>query len=67
MQIFTAKHWAELRDPYGKIRGRTEGAEGDCNPIGRKTISTNWTPQSSQGLSYQVKSIHGLMCGPIDM
>ena len=27
---------------------RTEGAEGDCNPMGRTTVSTNRTPQSSQ-------------------
>lgn len=36
-----------------------EGAEGDYNPIGRTTISTNWIPQSSQGLNYQPKNIHG--------
>jgi hypothetical protein len=29
------------------------------NPIGRTTISTNQTPQSSQGLNYQPKSTHG--------
>jgi hypothetical protein len=32
----------------------TEGAEGDCNPIGRTTISTPCTPQSSQGLNHQL-------------
>jgi hypothetical protein len=42
----------------------TEGPEGDCNPIGRKIVSTNWTSQSSQGLSYQPKSIHGLIWEP---
>jgi hypothetical protein len=31
---------------------RTEGAEGDCNPMGRATISTNWTTQSSQILNH---------------
>jgi hypothetical protein len=38
---------------------RTEGAEGDCNPIGRTTISTNQSPQSSQGLKRQPKNTHG--------
>jgi hypothetical protein len=33
-------------DPNGRIRGRTEGAEGVCNPIGRTTILTNKTTQS---------------------
>jgi hypothetical protein len=58
MQILTANHWTEPRDPSGRVR-ETEGAEGDCNPIGRTTISTNQTTQSSQGLNHQPKSIHG--------
>ena len=37
-------HWTEHWDSNGRVRGRTEGAEGDCNPIGRTTISTNQTP-----------------------
>jgi hypothetical protein len=28
-----SKHWTELEDLYGRVRGRTEGAEGDCNLI----------------------------------
>jgi hypothetical protein len=32
------------------------------NPIGRKTISTNQNPQSSQGLSHQPKSTPGSSC-----
>jgi hypothetical protein len=48
---------------YGRVRRRAEGAEVDCNPIGRTTISTNWKPQSSQGLSHQPKRIHVLLCG----
>jgi hypothetical protein len=36
----------------------TEGAERDCNLI-RRTLSTNWTTQSSQGLNHHPKSIHG--------
>ena len=45
--------------PNGRVRGRTEGAEGDCNPKGRTTVSTNWTQQSSQGQNSQPKSTHG--------
>jgi hypothetical protein len=33
MQIFTANHWTDPGDPYGRVRGMTEGAEGDFNPI----------------------------------
>jgi hypothetical protein len=28
-------------DPNERVRGETEGAVGDCNLIGRKTVSTN--------------------------
>ena len=44
MQILTANHWTEVRDPYGRVRGRIEGTEGDGNPIGRPTVSTNLDP-----------------------
>ena len=40
MQIPTANHWTEVRDPYGRVRGRIEEAEGDGNPIGRTTVSS---------------------------
>jgi hypothetical protein len=43
MQMLAAKHQTEPGDPSGEIRGRTEGAKGVCNPIGR-TISTNQNP-----------------------
>jgi hypothetical protein len=56
--MLTAIHWTDRRVPNGRARERTEGAEGVCNPIER-TISTNQTPQSSQGLNHQLKSIHG--------
>jgi hypothetical protein len=52
--ILTVNHQTEPLDPNGRARGRTEGAEGDCSPTGR-TISTNWTTQSSQNLNYQLK------------
>jgi hypothetical protein len=35
-----ANHWTEHGDSNGRVRGKTEGAEGDCNLIGRTTIST---------------------------
>jgi hypothetical protein len=37
----TANHRIEPGDLNGRVRGRTEGAEGDCNHIGRTIISTN--------------------------
>jgi hypothetical protein len=42
MQILTANN--QTRGPKGRIRGRTERAEGDCNHIGRTRISTNQIP-----------------------
>jgi hypothetical protein len=44
MQILIAKHWAEVRDLYRRVGGRTEGTEGAGNPIRRPTISTNLDP-----------------------
>jgi hypothetical protein len=41
MQILAANHHSEHGDPNGRVRQRTEGAEGVCNTIGRTTISTN--------------------------
>jgi hypothetical protein len=41
MQILTGNHWTEAGDPYGRVRRRMEGAEGDGNPIERTTVSTN--------------------------
>jgi hypothetical protein len=38
--MLIANLWTEPRDSNGRVRGRIEGAEGDCNPIGR-TVSTN--------------------------
>jgi hypothetical protein len=34
-----------IRTPNGGVRRRTGVTEGDCNPIGRTTISTNLTPE----------------------
>ena len=38
---FTANHQTEHWDPNGRDKGRTEGAGGDCNAIGRTTIFQN--------------------------
>jgi len=54
-------HWTW--DPNGRVRGRTEGAEGNCNTMGRTTISTKQTPWNSQGLNQQPKSIRVLVHG----
>ena len=58
MQILIGNHLTEHEDTSERARGRTEGAEGGCNPIGR-TISTNWTTPCSKRLNHQPKSIHG--------
>jgi hypothetical protein len=39
--MLTAKHWTEHRNHNGGVAGRTEGAEGVCNPMGGTIISTN--------------------------
>jgi hypothetical protein len=39
MQILTAKHWTDIKTTYGRIRGGTEGAEGDGNLTGRPKVS----------------------------
>jgi hypothetical protein len=57
----TANHWTEPRQSSGTIRERTEVAEGVCQPIGRTIVSTNQTPQSSQGLNHQPKSVYVYM------
>jgi hypothetical protein len=56
MQILTTNHQTEPGAPNGRVRGRTEGVEGKCNPIGRTKVSINWTLQSSQELNHQPKS-----------
>jgi hypothetical protein len=57
-----ANHWIELGDPSVRAMGRTEGTEGDCNPI-RRTISIKWNPLSSRELNHKPKSIHGGIYG----
>jgi hypothetical protein len=52
MQIFTANHQIAAGDPHGKVKRRMEGAEGDCNPIGRTAISPNLIPHPPSELSW---------------
>jgi hypothetical protein len=56
--MLSANPQTEQGDPNRGVEGRTEGAEGVYNPIGR-TISTNQKPKNSQGLNHQSKNTHG--------
>jgi hypothetical protein len=48
--MLSANRWTEHRVPKGGVRERTEGSEGICSPIGRKTISkTNQIPPELPG------------------
>jgi hypothetical protein len=50
MQMLTANHRTEHEDHNGGVRGRTEGAEGVCNPIGRTIpINQDTRPQELPG------------------
>jgi hypothetical protein len=42
MQMLAANNLSK-GDPKEGVRGRTEGSEGVCNPIGRITIPTKQT------------------------
>jgi hypothetical protein len=44
MQIPIAKHWMEVRYFYESVEGRVKRHEGDENPLGRATESTNLDP-----------------------
>jgi hypothetical protein len=58
MQLLTVNRSTEHWNPNGGVRGRTEGAEAVCIPIGRPTISNNQTLQDSHGLNPQPKSTY---------
>ena len=62
-EILTANHWTEVRDLCGRLRGKTEGAEEDFNPIGRTTVSTNPDPAELPRGYVTNQSIHGLVHG----
>jgi hypothetical protein len=59
MQILTANHQTEPRDPNGRVRGRTEGDEGDEKP--HRFFNNINQPDSPelQGLNDQLKNTHG--------
>ena len=59
MRMHAANNQTNHGVPNGRARGRTEGAEGVCNPTERKTILTNQTPQSFQRVNLQPKSTLG--------
>lgn len=44
--MVSANHWIEVWDKYGRVRVRSEGAEGDYNSIGRTTVLAN--PDTSE-------------------
>ena len=39
MQMLTSNHKNKVGDPYGRIRRRIEGDEGDGNPTGRSSLN----------------------------
>ena len=54
-----ANFWTEVRDPYGKVRRRTRGDEGDCNPRG--IVSTHEDSSVLPGaVPCPPKSMHGM-------
>ena len=59
MLMHAVKHWTEHQDQNGEVKARTAEALGMYKPSGRTAISTNQTPQSSQGLNHQPKSTRG--------
>jgi hypothetical protein len=67
MQVLIANHWVKVRDQYGRVKGRTEGVEGDCNPIGRTTGSTNGDLSELSETKPKPRSIHGQVHGPRHM
>jgi hypothetical protein len=44
--------------------GEGEGAEGDGNPMGRTTVSTNLDPSELPGTKLLTKELHGLVHAP---
>jgi hypothetical protein len=45
MQILSHNHWPQVRDPYGRISERIDGAEREVNTIGRIAVETNPDPR----------------------
>jgi hypothetical protein len=55
MEMLAANHQTEHLDQSDRVTGRTEGGEGDCNSIGRTTISR---PPEVPGTKPPTKCIH---------
>lgn len=60
MQITLGKHWTEVGDTYGRVRGRIEGTEEHGNHAGREIVSNNLEPWELPEGEPQRKSIHSL-------
>jgi hypothetical protein len=52
MQMLKTNHQTEHRDPSGRVRGRTEGAEEVCNPIGRMSGYAPVWKQKGRGIGW---------------
>jgi hypothetical protein len=52
MRLYAADYWTKHRNPSEGVRGRTEGAEGVSNSMGRTTISTNQMSPKFPGLNH---------------
>jgi hypothetical protein len=63
-QMLTPRHWTEVGDPYGWIRGRIEEAERGSDPIGRPAVPTNPDPREFPETEPPTRSIHRLPRGP---
>ena len=61
---YLSKEWREVRDPYRRLGGRTEGLEGDKNPKARPTVSTNLDRESSQRLATSQRAYTGWTMAP---
>jgi hypothetical protein len=61
--MVAVNHQTEHMVHSGGVRERTDGAEGICNPLGRKTISTKPESPELQELNHQPKSTYGATHG----
>jgi hypothetical protein len=61
MQILIASQWIEPEDPNRRVRGRKEGAEGDCNLLGGTTALTNQNPKELPGTKPPTKKYKWLL------
>ena len=64
MQILKGKHWTEVRDPFGRVRGRTEGTKRDGNTVGRATVSNNLDPSELPETKSSTKVHTGVVRAP---